>query len=172
MSNKRKNQKKLSGEGKEFVLQKLALGAGPSAVASEYAELFGDDICPSAVSYYKKKYAREIGDIVITTNNDISRIPVANIGYRLRKIQYLIDDLEAELSEAQTLNAAAIDDKMARAIVHNKVRYVGQIADLLNQARSEIGQEMHQDQKERFLRALLERGGEHIEAFIMGSDVD
>ena len=94
MPKKDSEKYKLSGEHKEFILNKLALHCGQTEIVKAIKANFNIDICVQGVDYYKREYEKEWREKRDYFNKHIAEIePFADKSLRVQKRGDLIRDI-------------------------------------------------------------------------------
>ena len=98
MKNSDGKKYKLSGEHKEFIINKLALHCGQAEIVEAIKEAYNIDISPQGVDHYKKNYERDWRARREYINKHIAEIePFADKSLRVQQRGELIRDLVKHL---------------------------------------------------------------------------
>lgn len=119
-------QTALTHDQKLFIVQRLAIGAGPAQVIRDVREEFGIDIPRATVNYYNPAHSKDLAqywrDIFADSQKafreKVMNIPLAHQAFRLQLLQ---DSLN------RVLSAPKINEAMIHEIVERAAKEVGGI---------------------------------------------
>ena len=151
MSRKPKTLSKLDDKLQDEVIQQLASWKNPPQIIKFLKEHHNIDVTYQAIQYYRDNYASKIAAYRERIRQDLLTIPIANLSYRLKKRQELVDMI---------LDNAETDGKMTREDVKT-------LNSLLDSAAKDLGEEFGRDEGKGIVDVLRKMTGQDALEFVL-----
>ncbi len=134
MAQKPEDKYKLSGDQKVIVLQMLADFQGNNEILDCFNEEYSISLTSAAITYYKKKYEKEIIKMREKLTERILAIPIANKFYRIELRQKLIADIISHGPEKENRLWTKIETKRG---AHEKANHLV-VNAIMDSVKSEL----------------------------------
>ena len=151
MSRKKNTENKLQKDLQDEVIQLLAAWKTPTQIVKYLEESRSVSVTVGAICYYERTYPEKIEAYRERIRQDLLTIPIANLSYRLKKRQELVDMI---------LDNAETDGRMTREDVKT-------LNNLLDSAAKDLGEEFGRDEGKGVVDVLRKMTGQDALEFVL-----